>query len=316
MITNLETKLELTREGDLSTFLGIQIQKCPKSGSLHLTQEGLIKQVLEATKLEECKPSKPSANKETLGIDKDGNPAQEIWNYCSIVGMLHYLASNSCPDIAFAVHQCAQFSHCPWASHEIDGKKIYSYLKGTIMQGIRYCPTNNFAIDCFVDSDFAGLFGFESSDDPVCAKSCTGYVISLSGCLLLWVSMLQSTIALSTMEAGYQALSASCCVIIPWHHIIQEVAQASEIFTDATLAVHSHSTIYEDNSACLSQAPLPKITPQTKHIAVFYHRFCEYVVSGILCILKVDTNENLADIFTKGLVTDKFTSICKLLCGW
>ena len=115
--------------------------------------------------------------------------------------MLLYLASNSCPDIAFAVHQCAQFSHCPWASHAVAIKKICCYLKGKINQGIHYQPTSEFALDCYVDSDFSGLFVTESSDDPVCAKSCTGYVITLSGCPLLWVSKLQSSIALSTMEA-------------------------------------------------------------------------------------------------------------------
>ena len=132
-------------------------------------------------------------------------PHKKAWNYCSVVGMLLYLASNSHPDIAFAVHQCAQFSHCPQASHEIALKKICHYLKGIIYQGIWYQPTSEFALDCYIDSDFSGLFGTESSDDPVCAKSCTGYVITLSGCPLLWVSKLQSTIALSTMEAEYQA---------------------------------------------------------------------------------------------------------------
>ena len=316
MIADVKTELELTREGDLSAFLGIQIQKCPDSGSLHLTQEGLIKQILDATKLEDCNPSKTPANKEMLGTDMNGAPAQELWNYHYIVGMLLYLASNSHPDIAFAVHQCARFSHCPRASHEVAVKKICRCLKGTINQGIWYQPTSEFALDCYVDSDFSGLFGTESSDDLVCAKSCTGYVITLSGCPLLWVSKLQSTIALSTMEAEYQALSASCCDIIPLQHIVQEAAEALEISTEAILAVHSHSTIYKDNSACLSQATMPKMTPRTKHIAVLYHWFCEYVVSGILRILKVDTHENLADIFTKGLVTERFTAIRKLLCGW
>lgn len=137
----------------------------------------------------------------------------------------------------------------------------FCYLKDTIIEGICYCSTNNFAIDCFVHSDFAGLFGSESSDDPICAKSCSGYVITLSGCPLLWVSMHQSTFAISTMEAGYQALSASYHDIIPFHHIIQEAAQALEISTDAIHAVHCHSAIHEDNSACLSQATFPKMTP-------------------------------------------------------
>lgn len=55
------------------------------------------------------------------------------------------------------------------------------------------------------------------------------------------------------------------------------------------LAVTSYSTIYEDNSACLSQANLPKLTPLTKHIAVSYHWFREYVLSAVLRILKIDT---------------------------
>ena len=116
------------------------------------------------------------------------------------------------------------------------------------------------------------------------------------------------------MEAEYTALSSSCCDLIPLQQIIEEASKAFHVSQD--FSVTSYSTIYEDNSACLSQVTLPKMTPHTKHIAVIYHWFCEYVVFGILCILKVDTSQNLADIFTKGLVTEKFTAICKLLCGW
>ena len=123
MIADLKTNLELTQDRGLSAYLGIQIQKYPDSGSLHLTQEGLIKRILDATKLEDYNPSKTPANKETLGTDVNGPPAQELWNYRSVVGMFLYLASNSRPDIAFAVHQCARFSHCPRASHEIALKK-------------------------------------------------------------------------------------------------------------------------------------------------------------------------------------------------
>jgi hypothetical protein len=36
-----------------------------------------------------------------------------------------------------------------------------------------------------------------------------GYVITLAGCAILWVCKLQTTIALSTMQAEYQALFTS-----------------------------------------------------------------------------------------------------------
>ena len=138
--------------------------------------------------------------------------------------LLHLASTSPCPDIAFAVHQeCARFSHCPRATHEIAVKKICRYLKGSFDQGIIFTPTPDaFDIECFCDSDFVGLFGSEDPTDPVCSRSQTGYVITLARYPLLWVSKLQTTTALSTMEAEYQALSASCQDLLPLHHFIQE----------------------------------------------------------------------------------------------
>ena len=42
-----------------------------------------------------------------------------------------YLASNSRPDISFAVHQCARFTHTPKALHGEAILRICRYLKGT-----------------------------------------------------------------------------------------------------------------------------------------------------------------------------------------
>ena len=54
-------------------------------------------------------------------------------------------------------------------------------------------------INCYVDADFAGLWGYEDDQDPVCVKSRTGYVLTLGDCPFLWVSKLQTEIALSTL---------------------------------------------------------------------------------------------------------------------
>lgn len=40
------------------------------------------------------------------------------------------------------------------------------------------------------------------------------------------------------------------------------------------------------------------------------------MTSGDIEILKIETTKQLGDIFTKGLVAEKFTAIRKLLCGW
>jgi hypothetical protein len=48
-----------------------------------------------------------------LGSDKDGASSDENWSYPAAVGMLLYLSSRARPDIQFAVHQVAHFSHNP-----------------------------------------------------------------------------------------------------------------------------------------------------------------------------------------------------------
>ena len=59
-----------------------------------------------------------------------------------------------------------------------------------------------------------------------------------------------------------------------------------------------------------------EIDLKTKHIAVKYHWFREKLEELNVVILRVDTKEQLADIFTKGLTFKEFATKRKLVCGW
>jgi len=59
--------------------------------------------------------------------------------------------------------------------------------------------------------------------------------------------------------------------------------------------------LFEDNSAALEIAKVPKMRPRTKHINIKYHHFREHVKAGMIRILPIDTKDQLADIFTKPL---------------
>jgi hypothetical protein len=74
------------------------------------------------------------ADTAALGKDIDGEEASGSINYPSVIGMLLYL-KHSLPDISFATHQCARYTHSPKMSHENALKKIGRYLKGTLDQG-------------------------------------------------------------------------------------------------------------------------------------------------------------------------------------
>ena len=156
-----------------------------------------------------------------------------------------FLVANSRPDIAFAVHQCARFTHCTKKSHEQAVIRICRCLKGTMMDGMIFRPSKNLRVDCYADADFAGLWGSEDPQDPVCVKLRMGYVVTIANCPLLWVTKLQSEHALSTLHAEYVALSQSIRDLIPLKELIQEVVDALGLPSDVKYV--SHSTVFEDS---------------------------------------------------------------------
>ena len=107
------------------------------------------------------------------------------------------------PDLAYAVHQCARFCSAPKHSHGEAVKRIGCYLLGTKDKGLILKPTAE-SFDCWVHASHAGEWNQEDAeDDPVTAKSRNGYIITYAGCPLLWMSKLQTEIALSSTEAEY-----------------------------------------------------------------------------------------------------------------
>jgi hypothetical protein len=70
------------------------------------------------------------------GSDVDGAPFKEDWEYAYLVGMLMYLEANTRPDIEYAVHQAARYTHDPKASHAVAIKRILRYIKGNKDNGI------------------------------------------------------------------------------------------------------------------------------------------------------------------------------------
>jgi hypothetical protein len=257
-----------------------------------------------------------------LGSDPDGKPFQDSWNCSSIVGMLLYLAGNTRPDIAFAVHQVARFAH------GIAAKRILRYLFGTKHKGLILEPTSSHSLNCHVDADFAGTYTSESHDLAVSVKSRTGYVILYKNCPLIWVSKLQSQIALSTMESEYIALSQAMRDLIPLRKMVKSLLE--DILGNNTkhikCTINSNakdnidllpsSIVYKDNTVCISFARLPRIIPRTKHIALPYHWFRSKGLDLNIVIERVSTTDQLADQCTKGLPSIMFCTSRKILMGW
>ncbi len=247
----------------------------------------------------------------------------EEWSCPSVVGMLMHLCANAHPEIQFAVHQCARFTHCHRQSHAEAVKKIVGHLKGALSEdtkhgkkpGLTHTKKQDFRLDCCVDADFAGLWNHERHGDPVCVKSRTGHVMMLSGCPVHWVSKLQTEISLSATEAECIALSQAMRELLPMREFLSHVQQ--EMGLGSSDPIEIWSTVFEDDNGALSLAKSPKITPHTKHTGVKHHFFRTHIGEehGI-SMEKTDTLEQIADIFTKGLPLAQFQALRKLLCKW
>jgi hypothetical protein len=321
-ISDLESAgFALTREevdaDNVFSFLGVQIKETTDAnGQKHISmlQDGLIDKVLSTVGMLECNPRRSPSLVTPLGTDATGARRKDTWSYPSVIGMLLFLGSNAFPEIQYAVHQCARFSHCPRASHEEAIKHICRYLKHVKGNGLTFTPTKSLDLNCYVDADFAGLYSYENAQDPVCVKSRTGYVMTLGDCPISWSSKLQTEIALSTTEAEYIALSASMRELLPLRRLITEIADHMKLKPPS---VEIKSTVFEDNNGALKTATAARISPRTKHIAVKYHFFRSHVDRNSHIVLtKIDTKIQKADIFTKGFAADRFEFLRKLLCGW
>jgi hypothetical protein len=77
------------------------------------------------------------------------------------------------------------------------------------------------------------------------------------------------------------------------------------------------STVFEDNTGCLSLAKAKHMNPRTKHIATQYHWWHQHATkeNGIE-IVYVKSEDQKADIMTKGLRKEVFLTVRKLLIGW
>jgi hypothetical protein len=121
--------------------------------------------------------------------------------------------------------------------------------------------------------------------------SISGYVATLGGGAIAWSSKKQHTVALSTTEAEYIALTEGAKKLIWLRRFIQELG------IDQT----QPTSLRSDNLGAITLSHDATYHARTKHINVAYHFIREKVASHEATLTYVHTKENTADILTKGL---------------
>jgi hypothetical protein len=309
--------LKITCDGGIEDFLGINIER-KEDGSFVLTQKRLIDSILKDLGLDRTNvmpKQTPTASSKILSKHPNSEAFDGHFHYCSVIGKLNYLEKSTRPEIAYAVHQCARFATDPRYEHGQAVKWLGQYLYGTRDKGIIFKPKQQRSLHLYVDSDWSGLWDKDiAATDSSTARSRHGFILEYCGCPMVWASQLQTEIALSSTEAEYIGLSKAIRETIPIMNLLQEMKELK--YDIGITKPKVHCKVFEDNSGALEMAKVHKFRPRTKHINIKYHHFRSYVNDDSISIHPITTEENPANMLTKGQGVNKLRKNRFRVMGW
>ncbi|GKA75499.1 putative ribonuclease H-like domain-containing protein [Tanacetum coccineum] len=153
--------------------------------------------------------------------------------------------------------------------------------------GLWYPRVSSFDLEAYSDSDYAGA--------NLDRKSTTGGCQFLGRRLISWQCKKQTIVATSTTEAEYVA-AANCCGQVLW--IQNQMLDYGFNFMNTKIYIDNESTI------CIVKNPV--YHSKTKHIAIRHHFIRDAYEKKLIQVLKIHTDDNVANLLTKVFDVSRF----------
>ncbi|GJX02897.1 hypothetical protein Tco_0188813 [Tanacetum coccineum] len=200
------------------------------------------------------------------------------------------------PDIMFEVCACSRFQVTPKTSYLNVVKRIFRYLRGKPKLGLWYPRVSSFNLEAYSDSDYARA--------NLDRKSTTGGCQFLGRRLISWQCKKQTIVATSTIEAEYVA-AANCCGQVLW--IQNQMLDYGLNFMNTKIYIDNESTI------CIVKNPV--YHSKIKHIVIRHHFIRDTYEKKLIPVLKIHTDDNVADLLTKAFDVSSTDSAKLILLG-
>ncbi|GJU75758.1 hypothetical protein Tco_1272828 [Tanacetum coccineum] len=200
------------------------------------------------------------------------------------------------PDLQFAICMYARYQARPTKKHLNEVKRIFRYLKGTVNRGLWYPKDSFIALTTFADADHASCQDTRRSTSGslgwgfLTRQPANGNPSTQTRPELPPLSKRQKSAAISSTEAEYIALSG-CCAQILW---------VRSQLTDYGFGFNK-IPMYCDNKSAIALCCNNVQHSKSKHIDIRFHFIKEHVENGVIELYFVNTEYQLADIFTKAL---------------
>ncbi|KAK1427855.1 hypothetical protein QVD17_16553 [Tagetes erecta] len=281
----MKNRFQMSSMGEINFFLGLQVKQ--SADGIFINQSKFVEKLLKKFKMQDCQTIRtPSDVNCKIQPDPKGKAVDQTL-YRSMIGSLMYLTASR-PDIMYAVCVCARYQSDPRESHLVAVKRIFRYLKGKPNLGLWYPYEGNFELYSYSDSDFGGC--------ALDRKSTTGGCQFLGPRLVSWQCKKQTNVSVSTAEAEYIAASAGCSQVL-W--LQNQLLDYGFNFLK--------TPIYIDNTAAMFITANPVQHSKTKHIEIRYHFLRDNSEKGLIILIKVHTDKQLADLFTKSFLSGRVT---------
>ena len=278
--------------GQLKHFLGLEVDRTHEG--IFLCQQKHAKDLLKKFGMLECKPISTPMEPNAKMCEHEGKDLKDATMYRQLVGSLLYLTLTR-TDISYAVGVMSRYMQNPKKPHLEAVRRILRHVKGTIDYGLLYKKGEDCKLVGYCDADYAG--------DHDTRRSTTGYVFMLGSGAISWCSKRQLTVSLSTTEAEYRAAAMAA----------QESTWLIRLMNDLHQLVDYAVPLYCDNQSAVRLAENPVFHARTKHVEVHYHFIREKVLEEEVELKQIKSEDQVADLFTKGLSGSKFESFCHQL---
>lgn len=188
-----------------------------------------------------------------------------------------------------------QFMTKPTDLHFHLVKRILWYLKGTTECRLHYKRSPEFNLTTYLDFDWAA--------DINTRRSITSFVVYLGLNPISWPSKKQTTVSRSSTEAEYKVLA----------HSAVDLFWIRSLFKDMHQELTEPPLLQCDNLSALALSSNPVFYSKIKHLDTDYHFVREKVQKGNLVVQYIPTDDQIANVFTKGLHNLVFLKHCTSL---
>ena len=309
-----------TDEGLLKDFCGIRVDQHSKG--IDLDQEAYIDALAEEYGCVNCKAVNSPIEQKVCLLDcpevenVDRKVQKKLWK---LNGQLMYLCTHTRPDLSYAMNQLTSVAHRPAELHLAQAHHLLRYVvttkkmkmkfhRATKMELTGYNYMDPSAFDVKADTAMEGYCDSSYGDCKVTAKSSAGHVFFLGknqACVEAIAKKLP-VVGNSSTENEYITLSRAAQSGFYIKQFLDELG----IYPKPV-----RFKMYEDNSATLNALKKNVATSKFRQLRTRWHYLRDMVRDKEVCVQKIGTDFQIADIFTKPLFGDKLRKFTAQMLG-